>query len=84
MLTTTFAIQITEKKNEAIYSRIYRRAANMVDCRLGEHRQPLRWASMLDRAGTAMIFLWETCADSCESAICGFLVGGITLILRVI
>ena len=34
--------------------------------------------------GTAMIFLWETCADSCESAICGFLVGGITLILRVI
>ena len=34
--------------------------------------------------GTAMIFLWGDCADSYESAICGFLVGGITLILRVI
>ena len=34
--------------------------------------------------GTTMIFLWVSCADSYESAICGFLVGGITLILRVI
>ena len=31
-----------------------------------------------------MIFLWGNCADLYESAICGFLVGGITLILRVI
>ena len=33
--------------------------------------------------GTTLIFYGD-CADSYESAICGFLVGGITLILRVI
>ena len=34
--------------------------------------------------GTAMIFIMGDCADSYESAICGFFVGGNTLILRVI
>ena len=34
--------------------------------------------------GTTLICLWETCADSYESAICGFLVGGITLRFAVI
>ena len=34
--------------------------------------------------GTTMIFLWGICADSYESAICGFLVGEITLNLGVI
>ena len=34
--------------------------------------------------GTTMIFLWGICADSYESAICGFSFGGIVLLLRVI
>ena len=34
--------------------------------------------------GTAMIFLGGIRADSYELAICGFLVGGITLLLRVV
>jgi len=34
--------------------------------------------------GTTMIVLWGICADSYESAICGFWVGGIVLNLGVI
>ena len=34
--------------------------------------------------GTTMIFFGGICADSYESAICGFWVGGIVLLLRVI
>ena len=34
--------------------------------------------------GTTMIFGWRNCADSYESAICGFLDGGIALNLGVI
>ena len=34
--------------------------------------------------GTTMIFLQRICADSYESAICGFSFGGIVLLLRVI